>query len=346
MELELFDYDLPAERIAQQPLEDRASARLMRVGRDGGAIEHRKVRELPRILRSGDLLVLNETAVVPAHLELRRQTGARIEGLFLREGEAGRWLVLLNGKGRLREGESLLAPGHEDVAVLLERRVERGQWEVTVRGGCDDETTFALLARIGTTPLPPYIRREQPRDEDVARYQTVFARAPGAVAAPTAGLHFTGQLLGELRDAGIETAKVTLHVGLGTFEPVRAEQVEQHRMHSEWFECPPAAADAVNAARDAGRRVVAVGTTSVRVLESSVVDGRVAARSGWTDLFIYPGYRFGAVDAMLTNFHLPRSSLLMLVSAFAGRETILSAYAEAVAQGYRFYSYGDCMLIE
>ncbi len=362
MELELFDYDLPAECIAQAPLADRSAARLFRLDRATGTIEHRTVRELPGMLRAGDLLVLNDTAVVPARLDLRRESGGRVGGLFLRETYDGHWEVLLNGRGRLRVGERLLAAGRPDVSLTLERRLDAGQWEASVAeeapGGLRPRpsafgpyaagSAVSLLSRIGQTPLPPYIRREREQADDRGRYQTVFARRPGAVAAPTAGLHFTEALLAELADAGVEQVKVTLHVGLGTFEPIRVPQIERHRMHSEWFECPAATADAVNAARSGGRRVVAVGTTSVRVLESCFDDaaGRLRPRTGWTDLFIFPGYRFRAVDAMLTNFHLPRSSLLMLAAAFAGRERILAAYGEAISAGYRFYSYGDAMLIE
>ncbi|MCG3179616.1 MAG: S-adenosylmethionine:tRNA ribosyltransferase-isomerase [Phycisphaerae bacterium] len=345
MELDLFDYDLPPERIAQEPPTDRASARLMRLDRTTGATAHHVVRDLPRLLRAGDLLVLNDTAVVPAKLTLHRKSGSRIDGLFLREGEEGRWLVLLNGRGRLKEGEELLTD-KVWLALRLERHMEGGQWEAAVECTAPPHTTLELLQAVGATPLPPYIRRQTPQPLDAARYQTVYANRPGAVAAPTAGLHFTRELLDELRAAGVTTAQVTLHVGLGTFEPIRETQIEQHHMHSEWFNCPADTADAVNLARAEGRRVVAVGTTSVRVMESCVADGRVIPRTGWTDLFLYPGCRLAATDAMLTNFHLPRSSLLMLVSAFAGRERILAAYAEAIREGYRFFSYGDCMLIE
>ncbi len=364
MELELFDYDLPAGQIAQAPPAERTSARLLRLDRGSGAIAHRRVAELPAIMRPGDLLVLNDTAVVPAKLALRRAGGGRVGGLFLREAEhpshAGgpRWLVLLNSRGRLRIGETLTAEGCPEAALTIEgrQRADGGEsaaggelaaWEVAVNGAGGD--TMALLSRIGRTPLPPYIRRrEYERPGDRERYQTVFASRPGAVAAPTAGLHFSGQLLDELGTAGVQIVRLTLHVGLGTFQPVRARQIEQHRMHSEWFDLPAATADAINAARRAGRRIVAVGTTSVRVLESCFdpANGCVAARSGWTDIFIFPGHQFGAVDAMLTNFHLPRSSLLMLVAAFVGRERLLHAYRQAVAAGYRFYSFGDAMLIE
>ncbi|MDD4891684.1 MAG: tRNA preQ1(34) S-adenosylmethionine ribosyltransferase-isomerase QueA [Phycisphaerae bacterium] len=350
MDIELFDFDLPPEQIAQAPLADRAAARLLRLRRETGRIEHHTVRDLPALLRPGDLLVLNETAVVPAKLSLRRATGGRVGGLFLREIEQDapgelRWLVLLNSKGRLRIGETLAADGDLATTLTVDSRTDEGQFEVSVRGA--GGATIDILSRIGQTPLPPYIRRQAEQAEDRTRYQTVFARRPGAVAAPTAGLHFTDGLLAELAGRSVEIARVTLHVGLGTFEPVRAAAIEVHHMHSEWFDCPAATADAVNAARAAGRRVVAVGTTSVRVLESCADEaGRVRPRAGWTDIFIYPGYRFRAVDALLTNFHLPRSTLLMLVAALAGRERIMNAYREAVAAGYRFFSYGDAMLIE
>jgi S-adenosylmethionine:tRNA ribosyltransferase-isomerase len=361
LDLDLFDYDLPADRIAQEPLEERSSARLMRLIRATDAVEHRFVRDLPGILRSGDLLVLNDTAVVPAKLALRRTSGGRVEGLFLREMEAGpeaslRWLVMLRSKGRMRDGEVLAAESDPATRLTVDRRTEQGQFEVVVAVGenpggsasaAAGGSTIDILSRIGRTPLPPYIHRQSDRAEDRARYQTVFASRPGAVAAPTAGLHFTPELLAELRGRGIEQARVTLHVGLGTFEPVRELVVEQHHMHSEWLECGAATADAVNSARQAGRRIVAVGTTSVRVLESCADEsGCVRPRAGWTDIFIYPGYHFRVVDALLTNFHLPKSTLLMLVSSLAGRERIMKAYREAIACGYRFFSYGDAMLIE
>ena len=364
MDLELFDYDLPADRIAQEPLDDRSSARLLRLVRSADAIEHRFVRDLAGILRRGDLLVLNDTAVVPAKLVLRRASGGRVEGLFLREIEARpetglaalglRWLVMLRSKGRLKMGEILAAESDPATRLTVDQRTEQGQFETIVAVGEPPAgpmqpggSTIDILSRIGRTPLPPYIRRPDDRPADRGRYQTVFAARPGAVAAPTAGLHFTPDLLSDLTAAGIEQVRVTLHVGLGTFEPVREPAIERHHMHSEWIECSPATAEAVNAARLAGRRIVAIGTTAVRVLESCADEtGRVRPRTGWTDIFIYPGYHFRVVDALMTNFHLPKSTLLMLVCALAGRERIMKAYREAIDRGYRFFSYGDAMLIE
>jgi S-adenosylmethionine:tRNA ribosyltransferase-isomerase len=352
-----FDYPLPSELIAQRPRARRDQSRLMVLRRDSAAIGHRVFGEIPSLLRPGDLLVVNDTRVIPAKFSCRRRTGGRIEGLFLREPSPGRWEVLLKNAGRCREGESLELLGEAAPQIeLMENRGE-GRWLAAV---LPPGPAVEILARVGRTPLPPYIRRPagppQPPEidqEDRLRYQTVYAARPGAVAAPTAGLHFTERLLAELRTRGIETARVTLHVGLGTFAPVKVEDLTAHRMHREWYELSAPAAAAVNAARAASRRIVAVGTTSVRVLETVADEaGRAAPGSGWTDLFLYPPAEFHATDALITNFHLPRSTLLMLVAAFCspgatdGLRTILAAYAQAVRERYRFYSYGDAMLIE
>lgn len=346
-----FHFDLPPERIAQRPAEPRDACRLMRLQRASGRIEHRAFRDLAGLLRPGDLLVLNDTRVVPARFEARRPTGGRVEGLFLRTREDGAWSVLLRNAGKCRPGEqlSLNATGH--ALVLLEREQE-GQWLARPEppAGAED-----LLGRIGSTPLPPYIRRPGGRDdaEDRTRYQTVYARAPGAVAAPTAGLHFTPELLDVLERQGVGRAYVTLHVGLGTFAPVKAATLAEHPMHSEWYDLPAATLAAVERTRRQGGRVVAVGTTAVRVLESAARrPGPLAPHGGWTDLFLYPPAGFALTDALITNFHLPGSTLIMLVAAFCapgreeGRERILAAYREAIAAGYAFYSYGDAMLIE
>jgi S-adenosylmethionine:tRNA ribosyltransferase-isomerase len=344
-----FDYDLPPEQIAQAPARPRDASRLMRLDRASGAVSHHRFHDLPDLLRPDDLLVLNDTRVVPAALTARRETGGRIEGCFLRARDDGAWEVLLSGRGRLREGETLAvvdADGRPHASIRLEARGEGGVW--TVRP-TDPVDAFALLESAGRPPLPPYIRRERddPRTAaDRADYQTVYARQAGAVAAPTAGLHFTDHVFRDLEARGIRRTTVTLHVGLGTFQPVRAERAADHRMHAEWRDVSADAAAAVNRARAAGRRVVAVGTTTVRTLESAAAeDGTVQPGRAWTDLFIYPPYTFRAVGAMVTNFHLPRTTLLMMVSAFAGREHVLAAYREAVRDGYRFYSYGDAMLI-
>lgn len=355
-----FDYPLDPDLIAQQPLPRRDESRLMVLRRKTGLTELRVFSDLPSLLRPGDVMVVNNTRVIPARFFCRRATGGRIEGLFLRQNprdeEPGEWVVLLKGAGRCRIGERLELVGAES-SVELELRESRGagQWLVTPH---PPAPAAEVLARAGRTPLPPYIRRpggaDQPADpSDRDRYQTVYAASDGAVAAPTAGLHFTPEILAALEARDIQTLTVTLHVGLGTFAPVKVETLADHPMHSEWYEMTAATASALNAARDERRRIVAVGTTSVRVLESVVgADGRFEARSGWTDIFLYPPAKFGATDALITNFHLPRSTLLMLVSAFCspgrteGVDMIRAAYAQAVAERFRFFSYGDAMLIE
>ncbi|HUT57439.1 MAG TPA: tRNA preQ1(34) S-adenosylmethionine ribosyltransferase-isomerase QueA [Phycisphaerae bacterium] len=347
-----FDYALDESLIAQAPAARRDRSRLMVLRRADGAIAHHVFRDLPGLLKGGDLLVVNQTAVIPARFSCRRRTGGRIEGLFLRELRAGAWEVMLSGAGRCKPNERLALQDAEGVAIELAEGLGEGRWRVSVQPPSD---AAELLEQVGAAPLPPYIRRpDRTRDrQDRQRYQTVFASTPGAVAAPTAGLHFTDELLRRLDDAGVEIARLTLHVGLGTFLPVKIERVGEHHMHSEWYDLPAAAADRLNAARREGRRIVAVGTTCVRVLETLAAAGReFAAASGWTDLFIYPPAEFRAADAMITNFHLPRSTLLMLAAAFCspgrtdGIRVILDAYAEAMRLRYRFYSYGDAMLIE
>jgi len=345
-----FDYDLPPDRIAQQPVRPRDAARLLVLDRRTGKVAHRRFGEMPDLLAPDDLVVLNEARVIPAAFTARRASGARIEGCFLRTLEGGEWEVLLAGRGRLRPREMLGlldAAGGVRAEVELVARDEGGVWRVRPRG---DVEALALLEAIGRPPLPPYIRRSGPDDprwrEDRADYQTVYARRDGAVAAPTAGFHFTPAVFARLAEQGIELARVTLDVGLGTFQPVRADRLAEHRMHEERFEISADSAAAINRARAAGRRVVAVGTTTVRALESAAAEGGgVREAREWTRLFIYPPYEFRVVDALVTNFHLPRTTLLALVCAFAGREHVLAAYAEAVRAGYRFYSYGDAMLI-
>ena len=339
--LDAFDYALPPERIAQHPSADRDAARLLVLERASGALHHTTVRELPRWLAAGDLLVRNATRVVPARLRGHKETGGAVEALLLGPaGEAGRRRALVRLRGRLRPG--------------LKLRFSRGSRaqdaEITaVHPGGEVELAFAPGPdpyELGEMPLPPYIRRETPEESDAERYQTVFARVPGSVAAPTAGLHLSERLLDELGRAGVGAAEVVLHVGPGTFRPVGEAQLRAGRLHAEPFTLPAETVEAVAATRRAGRRVVAVGTTSTRVLEACADDtGALRAGRGETELFLRPGSRFRVVDALLTNFHLPRSSLLLLVAAFAGRERVLDAYAEAVRCGYRFYSYGDAMLI-
>ena len=346
-------YPLPESLIAQHPVSRREEARLLIVDSATGRVRDGRVVELPDLLRPGDLLVLNDTKVLPAKFTARRQTGGTIPGLFVREERPGVWRVMLQGSRRLRVGETLAVTPEVGKLALLKLKEDCGEglWLVGVDA---DGTTEQILKRIGRTPLPPYIRRapEAPTAadrEDRARYQTVYARTPGAIAAPTAGLHLTDALLEQTATVGVKTAFVTLHVGLGTFKPISVDCLSEHAMHREQFDLPAQTADAVGECRKRGGRVVAVGTTSVRVLESAATgpleERLVAAQHGSADLFIYPPYAFRVVDGLLTNFHLPRSTLLALVMAFAGVDTIRRAYRHAIDQEYRFYSYGDAMLI-
>ena len=341
MKTDDFDFDLPGELIAHQPAA-RGASRLMVLDRSSGAVVHRTVSDLPALLRSGDLLLLNDTRVIPARLHARRPTGRLFELLLLRRVTDDRWESLLRPSARARMGERLLLP--DGGSAYPADSLGEGRWMVRF----DPPLDLARLDRIGEMPLPPYVDRPHGAvDSDRSDYQTVYASNPGAVAAPTAGLHFTDDLLAEVRDAGVELEFLTLHVGLGTFRPVQVEEIEDHEMHEEWYHFSEDAAAAVNSALKAGRRIVCVGTTSVRALEGAleVGEGRVRPGHGWTRIFITPGFAFRGVGAMLTNFHLPRSTLLMLVSAFAGRERILAAYTEAIGKRYRFFSYGDAMLI-
>jgi S-adenosylmethionine:tRNA ribosyltransferase-isomerase len=359
VKLDEFDYPLPAERIAQRPAEPRDAARLCVCPRAGGELEHVLVRDLPRFLRAGDLLVTNDTRVLPARLCGVRPSGGQVELLLLGPAlhtQPGAWRALVKPAARIRVGDALLLEQGALCATALEReRRSDGslapEWIVRLESPSGQSGSVEdLLETHGRMPLPPYIHRplgpDPEREADRERYQTIYARVRGAIAAPTAGLHFTPALLEAIEAAGVRRTSVTLHVGLGTFLPVSAAVVEEHRMHSERFEVSEGAARAVHETRARGGRVVAVGTTSVRALESACdALGRVVAHSGATEIFITPGYRFRAVDGLLTNFHLPRSTLLMLVSAFAGRERVLAAYAEALAREYRFFSYGDAMLL-
>ncbi len=345
-ELDSYDYEFPRELIAQEPLANRADARLLVVNRTGGSIEHRYIRDLPQILRSGDFLILNDTRVIPARLVgYRTATGGHWEGLFLRSDGNGLWRLLARSRGKMAIGETITlvnAAGQEDVRLRLVERLDGGVWLMHAE---TDEPALALLDRLGRVPLPPYIRGGEMLPADRERYQTVFARELGAVAAPTAGLHFTADLLRRLEAAGIGHAFVTLHVGLDTFRPVTAERLADHAMHTEWGQLGAPAIERIEACRRGGGRVVAVGTTAVRVLESVAAGGTIRPWSGWTNLFIRPPHQFRAVDALLTNFHLPRTTLLVLVRAFGGDELIRRAYEEAIRQHYRFYSYGDAMLV-
>ena len=345
MRIEDFDYDLPPALIAQHPAAKRDESRLLVLHRDSGAIEHRSFRDAADYLEPGDLLVLNDTRVVPVRLVGHRATGGRVEVLLVApEGEV--WRAMLKGSGRVKLGEKLSFEGGALTCTFC-GRLPDGQ--VHLAFPLSHEELMAALERCGRAPLPPYIKRppeaDPDREADLARYQTVYARRPGAIAAPTAGLHFTPELLARLDAKGVARTAVTLHVGIGTFKPVTAERIEDHVMHAEAFEMSDEAARAIAAAREAGRRVVAVGTTATRVLEAVAREPQPCPASGSTRLFITPGFEFRLTDALVTNFHLPRSTLLMLVAAFAGRESVLAAYEEAKRLGYRFYSYGDAMLI-
>ncbi len=344
-ELDDYDYDLPRHLIAQQPLAKRTDARLMLVDRQSGALGHYHVRDLPELLRRNDCLVINETRVVPARLVgFRTLTGGHWEGLFLSADGAGNWRILSKARGKLAPGETVTVideRSQEAVRLRLLVKEPDGVWIVHAE---TSEETFALLDRAGRVPLPHYIRGGEMLASDRERYQTVFARSPGSVAAPTAGLHFTAELLERIEQLGVAIARVTLHVGLDTFRPITAENLADHAMHTEWGELPAEAAEKIVQARASRGRIVAVGTTSVRVLETAARAG-LAAWHGNTDLFIRPGHEFRAVDALLTNFHLPRTTLLVLVRTFGGDDLIRRAYEEAIWEEYRFYSYGDAMLI-
>jgi S-adenosylmethionine:tRNA ribosyltransferase-isomerase len=346
MRIEELDYDLPPHLIAQQPAAERDLSRLLVLRRHGTIAAHTHFRNLPDFLCPGDLLVLNDTRVLPARLlGHRARTGGKWEGLFVGQQPDGAWELLCQTRGRLMLGETVLVEREGQEAPLrlcLIGKTPSGHWLAR------PEQTDAfpeLLERFGQVPLPPYIRKGRASNADRERYQTVFACHPGAVAAPTAGLHFTPQLFEELDRHGVHRAMVTLHVGPGTFQPVQVEEVEQHRVQAEWGEVPATTATAINECRERGGRVVAIGTTAVRVLETAAASGKVRAWSGQTELTICPPFDFRAIDVLITNFHLPRSSLLLLVAAFTGLESLRAAYRTAVEMGYRFYSYGDATLI-
>jgi len=334
-----LDYDLSPELVAQHPAKKRDESRLLVLNRADNSMRIDVFRNLPSYLTRGDCLVLNETRVIRARLYGRKPTGGRVEVFLLHEFEPGEWRALVRPSARVAEGTRVEFGG--GVSASVEEMLSGGQRRVRF----DTEEVLRLLEEVGQIPLPPYIRRDEPEAADLTRYQTVYARAPGAVAAPTAGLHFTEETFQALDEAGIDRALLTLHVGYGTFRPITAETVEGHEVEPEEFEFPEAAAAKLNAVRAAGRRVVAVGTTVTRVLETQYAEGRFQAGAGVTGKFIYPPYKFQAVDALQTNFHLPRSSLLALVCAFAGTDFVLEAYRLAVRERFRFYSYGDAMLI-
>ena len=338
MKLSDFMYDLPEERIAQTPVEPRDHSRLMVLHRDTDQIEHRHFYDVIDYLNPGDVLVINETRVIPARLFGERAGGGACEVLLLRQLGPKRWETLVKPGKKLKPGAEITFGGGRLRARIAETTDVGGR---IVDFDCNG-TFEAALDELGEMPLPPYIHE---RLEDKERYQTVYAKQEGSAAAPTAGLHFTPELLDRIREKGVDVVPVLLHVGLGTFRPVKTENVEEHEMHSEYFEVTAEAAARINAARERGGRVVAVGTTSVRTLESAAENGVLLPRRGETSIFIKPGYRFQMVDALITNFHLPGSTLVMLVSALYDREKILAAYEEAVRDGYRFFSFGDAMLI-
>lgn len=345
-EIDQYDYQLPRELIAQHPLAVRTDARLMVVHRAENRIEHSYVRDMPEFLKPGDCLVFNDTRVLPARLVGRRErTGARWTGLFLAADDTGNWQILSKTRGKLEPGEAITVMSwdlRDSIRLRLLTKLEGGVWAVRPEPMGEP---VELLERIGRVPLPPYIREGEMVDTDVQTYQTVYAREPGAVAAPTAGLHFTPELLERLTQDRIEQAFVTLHVGVGTFRPITAERLDEHAMHSEWCSVSAEVVEMLKRCRRQGDRVVAVGTTVARTLESASADGSLLPFAGHTDLFIRPPYQFRSVDALLTNFHLPKSTLLVLVSTFAGQELMQRAYQIAIEERYRFYSYGDAMLI-
>lgn len=335
-----FDFYLPEELIAQTPLEKRDTSRLLHLDKQTGEIEHKHFYDIKQYLHEGDCLVLNDSRVLPARLIGARPTGGTVELVLLKDLGDNRWECLSRPGRKTKPGQELVF-GNGELTAVVE--------EVTLGGNRIVKFSYEgifleILERLGKMPLPPYIKEEL---QDSERYQTVYSKELGSAAAPTAGLHFTKELLAEIADMGVKICYVTLHVGLGTFRPVKADKIEDHEMHSEFCIVPEETAETVNAVKRAGGRVIAVGTTSCRTLESfTTEDGTLLATSGWTNIFIYPGYKFKCIDALITNFHLPESTLIMLVSALAGRENILNAYNTAVKERYRFFSFGDAMMIE
>lgn len=341
MNVKDYDYDLPEELIAQDPLEDRSSSRLMVLDRQTGDVEHRHFTDILEYLHPGDCLVINNTKVIPARLfGVKEDTQAKIEVLLLKRKENDIWETLVKPGKKAKPGTKLVFGDGLLTAEVVDV-VEEGNRLIQFHyDGIFEE----ILDQLGQMPLPPYITHQL---KDKNRYQTVYAKYDGSAAAPTAGLHFTKELLQKVKDMGVDIAEVTLHVGLGTFRPVKVENVLDHHMHSEFYMVSQEAADKINRAKESGHRVIAVGTTSTRTLEAAADEnGRLHATSGWTEIFIYPGYQFKVIDALITNFHLPQSTLVMLVSALAGREHVLHAYETAVKERYRFFSFGDAMLIQ
>jgi len=343
MRLSDFDYELPEELIAQYPLEKRDHSKLMVVHRKDGKIEHKRFYNIIEYLRPGDLIVINETKVFPARLfAVKDRTDAKVEVFLLRELENNLWEVLVKPARKVRIGNKLtIAEGVQ--CDVIDNTVSGGR--VVRFVNISREELYKLIDEVGQSPLPPYIKRD-PTPEDKKRYQTVYAKKRGAVAAPTAGLHFTEELLEKIKQKGVKVASIVLHIGLGTFRPVTVEDLSRHRMDSEYFEVSPETALAINEAKEKGKRIIAVGTSVVRCLETVSVSGfQISPKRGWTDKFIYPPYQFKIIDAIITNFHQPKSTLLMMVSAFGGHELIMKAYQEAIKNKYRFFSFGDAMLI-
>ena len=345
-DVEQYVYELPHQLVAQAPLPNRVDARLMVVNRESGTIEHRYVRDLPELLRAGDRLVLNNTRVVRASLMgYRSLTGGRWQGLFISFDDDGRWRILCKTRGKITPGETVTLRDSEGRENIQLRLVEKGEGGIWLAQPESEVESLDLLEQVGHVPLPHYIRGGRMVESDLVNYQTVYAEVPGAVAAPTAGLHFTNDLLNDLTERGVRRVPVTLHVGLDTFRPLSSTSLAEHKMHTEWSDLSHESAQQLNQCRSENSRIVAVGTTSVRVLETVACDGCFEAWRGSTDLFIRPPYDFRAVDVLLTNFHLPRTTLLVLVRTFGGDELIRHAYDEAIQEEYRFYSYGDAMLI-
>lgn len=341
MNINEYDFDLPEELIAQTPLKDRSSSRLLVLDKENREIAHRQFTDIAGYLQKGDCLVLNDTKVLPARLYgIKQDTGANVEVLLLHQREGDSWEVLAKPAKKIKIGTEISFGEGKLTAVCTGYKEHGGRiLEFSYEG-----IFYEVLDELGEMPLPPYIKEKLPEKD---RYQTIYAKEEGSAAAPTAGLHFTGELLEEIKQKGVEIVFITLHVGLGTFRPVSAENIEEHEMHAEFYQMSEKAAETLTRVKQNGGRIISVGTTSTRTLETIArdLDGAFAASSGWTDIFIYPPYEFRAVDGLITNFHLPKSTLIMLISAFAGRETVLRAYREAVEERYRFFSFGDAMLI-
>ncbi len=345
-EISQYDYELPRHLIAQAPLANRADSRLMVVDRKTGGLDHRHVRDLPEVLRPIDCLVLNDTRVIPARLVgYRAATRGHWEGLFLEADQQGFWRVMCKTRGKMVTDEAIVlinCRGEDDITLRIGTRLDEGTWIVRPE---TSEPLLPLLERVGRVPLPPYIRHGEMVESDRRHYQTVYARVPGAVAAPTAGLHFTEALLDRIAERGITVCYLTLHVGPGTFRPITDSSLAEHRLESEWGQLNAETVERITACRARGGRCVAVGTTTARLLETAAADGQLKPFQGRCDLFIRPPYRFQVVDALMTNFHLPRTTLLVLVYTFGGETLMRRAYQEAIREEYRFYSYGDAMLI-